>query len=272
LVGKGVHGNVFVAYDVVKNTEVIAKKISVKKFLHIYKLEVKILKQLEGHPNIVKILGHKVTGSSGLIFLEKINGRNLSDYVLKKGGIDEKQALNIFSDVVDAVSYMHSHHISHHDLKTENIVFDEVEEISKVVDYGLSVSFSEENPFITSNAGSPLFAAPEVLQCLSHDPRLSDIWSLGVILYFLLTMTLPWGNVVSFEELVEKVTDKNLVIAYPENKISFDCSQILRGIFVMDPQSRIKLSDLKEIILKRKKSLDELFSLSPSKSKTINEN
>jgi len=190
----------------------------------------------------------------------------------KKGGIEEKLALNIFSDVVDAVSYMHSHHISHHDLKTENIVFDEVEEIAKVVDYGLSVSFSNENPFITSNSGSPLFAAPEVLRCLSHDPRRSDIWSLGVILYFLLTMTLPWGDVVSFDELVEKVTDKNLVIEYPESKISFDCAQILRRIFVIDPQTRIYVTDLKEMIQKRKKSLDELFSLSPSKSKTINEN
>jgi len=272
LVGKGVHGNVFLAYDVVNNMEVIAKKISVKKYLHIYKLEVKILKQLEGHPNIVKILGHKVTGSSGLIFLEKINGRNLSDYVLKKGGICEKLALNIFSDIVNAVSFMHSHRISHHDLKTENIVFDEVDEIAKVVDYGLSVSYSEENPFITSNAGSPLFAAPEVLQCLPHDPRLSDIWSLGVILYFLLTMTLPWGNVVSFEELVDKVTDKNLEISYPEDKIDEDCSEILRKIFVLDPQSRINLSDLKDMIKRRKQSLDELFSLSPSKSKTINEN
>jgi len=272
LVGKGVHGNVFVAYDVVKNTEVIAKKISVKKFLHIYKLEVKILKQLEGHPNIVKILGHKVTGSSGLIFLEKINGKNLCEYVLSKDGLTEKQALNIFSDVVDAVKYMHAHNISHHDLKTENIVYDEENCVAKVVDYGLSVPFNEDNPYITSNAGSPLFAAPEVLLCLPHDPRISDVWSLGVILYFLLTMTLPWGNVESYDELVNKITNKNFVISYPEDKVSTETSLILREIFIINPSSRMKLSNLLSSIQLRKRSFEEVFSLSPSKSKTINEN
>jgi len=67
-IGEGAYGNVFLAYDVMNNEEIIAKKICVKKFLEMYKVEVKILKQLEGHPNIVKILGHKIIGSNGFIF------------------------------------------------------------------------------------------------------------------------------------------------------------------------------------------------------------
>jgi len=233
---------------------------------------VKILKQLEGHPNIVKILGHKITGSSGVIFLEKINGMNLCEYVKKRNGITEKHALDIFLDVVNAVGFMHSHNISHHDLKTENIVYDEVGEIAKVVDYGLSVSFTDENPFITSCSGSPLYAAPEVLLCLPHDPRVSDVWSLGVILYFILTLTFPWGEVSCFDELVDIITDKNLDICY--DKISFETSQILMDIFVLNPLSRISVQQLKSLIYQRKRALDDelSFNLSPSKSKTINEN
>jgi len=272
MIGKGVHGNVFLAYDTVKNVEVIAKKICVKKYLHIYKMEVKILKELEGHPNIVRILGHKITGSNGVIFLEKINGMNLLDYVRKRNGIGEKQALDIFLDAINAVGYMHSHNISHHDLKIENIVYDELGDIAKVVDYGLSVHFSDDNPFITSSSGSPLYSAPEVLLCLPHDPRLSDVWSLGVILYFLLTETLPWGKVDSFDELVEILTDKDLVVNY--DNISLETSEILQKIFLLNPSSRLSISELRSLIRQRKKSLDDEnpFSLSPSKSKTINEN
>jgi len=211
-----------------------------------------------------------------LFFLEKINGRNLFDYVNDNDGINEQHAIDIFLDIVNAVSHIHSHNISHHDLKTQNIMYDEENGIAKVVDYGLSVPFEEDNPLVKSSGGSPLYSAPEVLLDLLHDPRLSDVWSLGIILYFMLTKSFPFGIVQSFGELVTKISDKYLNIPYPLDQISLSTKKILKKLFVTDPVYRISLAKLKKSIEKIKLKSYEFedrisFYFSPSKSGPVNE-
>jgi len=202
--------------------------------------------------------------------MEKINGKNLYDYVndLPFEELKEKKASEIFLDIINGVDYMHSLHISHHDLKTKNVVYDDEKEVAKVVDFGLSVMFQENDPFIKNNSGSPIYSAPEVLLSQSHDPSLSDVWSLGIILYYLLYRSYPWGNVQSLEELTSLITNENISIPYPTTR-SRGIIYILGQILIVNPSLRISLGELKVLVEKEKMFLDDEnpFSL-PSPSKT----
>jgi len=181
--------------------------------------------------------------------------------------ICEKKALEIFLDIIHAVDYMHSLHIGHHDLKTKNVVYDDEKEVAKVVDFGLSVMFQENDPFIINNSGSPIYSAPEVFLSLPHDPRLSDVWSLGIILYNLLYRSYPWGNVQTFEELTSLMISEDFSIYYPPTR-SYGTISILRQILTVNPSLRITLGELKILVEREKRILEEDGISLPSPSKT----
>jgi len=212
--------------------------------------EVGILNGLD-HPNIVRFLGHFTRGTSGYIFMEKILGDNLYIYVQKNGnGLSEKLCLDIFFEILMAVDYLHMNNICHHDLKSENVMYDSNNNVVKIIDFGLSVPFSE-NTLIESNSGSPLYSAPEVLSSLPHDPKSCDVWSLGIILYYMLVGDYPWQNVDSVEDLLEIFSNQSLTIPYPEN-ISSQMQELINKILVVDPQKRYTLSEVIKVIEEQK--------------------
>jgi len=254
-IGKGAHGVIYLAKDISSNEEVIAKKIDLIERGKTFAQEVYIMKKLN-HPNIVKFLGYKKYKNSGYIFMEKIDGDNLFNFVLSEGrgaGINQKLAIDIFWDIINGVEYLHQVKVSHLDLKTENVIYDKKIGIAKIVDFGLSVQFND-NKLVESNAGSPLYSAPEVLLNLPHDPRLSEVWSLGVILFFMIHGSFPWSNVVTYSELVNTVIQGKISIP---SYISPPIRDILERMFEVDPRYRITLSDLKRIVYEIKISLPE---------------
>lgn len=104
-------------------------------------------------------------------------------------------AIKIFKQIHSAVSYLHSNHICHRDIKLENILLDENND-AKLIDFGLSSIYNhreiESSKMLSTFCGSPSYLSPEMVSKTAYDPELLDVWCLGVTLYTMLTGKLPF--------------------------------------------------------------------------------
>jgi 5'-AMP-activated protein kinase catalytic alpha subunit len=249
MLGCGARSTIHLALNQLTNQFIVAKRTLLSNHLKTYLNEVFIHGQLN-HPKIVKMYGYSRVGAHGLIFMEKALGDNLFEYVniVGKGiGIPERTAVKIFWDVVNAIDYMHDMGICHHDLKSENIVYDELSNVAKLLDFGESVKLLQDETLLHHCSGSPLYSAPEVLKCASHDPKKSDVWSLGVILYFMLVGDYPWSNIASLKDLIEYVDKENIEISYPNIQLSQCLKDLIQKILQRDPNKRLLLKDIIKI-------------------------
>lgn len=141
------------------------------------------------HPNIVNI--YDVGEENGLyyIVMELVEGITLKKYIDKKGRIDVKEAVSIAIQVAQGIQTAHSHHIIHRDIKPQNIIISREGKV-KVTDFGIARASSSQT--ISSNAvGSVYYISPEQARGSYSDER-SDIYSLGITLYEMVTGMLPF--------------------------------------------------------------------------------
>ncbi len=150
------------------------------------------------HPHIIEVEDVIESGSLVIIIMHKACG-DLLDYVVSKGHLSHQDAAQKFRQVLSAVGYCHNMGVVHRDLKAENILLDDNGDV-KLTDFGFCRLFSSspegEVRSCLSNTycGSRAYAAPEVLMGETYDPRLSDVWSLGVLLYVMLTGNFPFED------------------------------------------------------------------------------
>lgn len=156
-------------------------------------MEVSILARLD-HPNIMKIFELYEDSHNFYVVSELIRGGELFDYITNKQSLSETLAATIMKQVLSAVNYLHRHNIVHRDLKPENVllekVTDSVTEINlKLIDFGTSVVVPDTGR-LREAIGTMYYMAPEVLD-RRYDSK-CDIWSLGVILYILISGVPPF--------------------------------------------------------------------------------
>jgi len=145
------------------------------------------------------------------------------------------------------VDTVHHANFSHNDLKPENIIYNPDTQTVHIIDFGLSTEVGKDG-HVTECCGSPLYMAPEVItQTKRHNAFFSDIWSLGLIFYFMLVGNLPWTDTESYPGLVKEVLLGKLSI--PAN-ISIACRQLLSGMLQLAPKARWSLERIKEFIKK----------------------
>ena len=149
--------------------------------------ELKIMGMVD-HPNIVRV--EEYFENNGLVFivLELMEGGELFDRLCEVEHYTEKQAVDVFRPLVDAIRYCHSLGIVHRDLKPENLLYKTKDEDSllKVSDFGFSkflIPKAQEQLFTA--CGTPTYVAPEIIGNFGYDSKV-DCWSLGVILYVML--------------------------------------------------------------------------------------
>lgn len=120
----------------------------------------------------------------------------------RKDPFDEKFIWIFLSKLIDAISYIHSNHIIHRDLKPSNIFLDEKNN-PKIGDLGTSKLLQKNENYCTSQTGTPLYLAPEILRTEKYSYPV-DIWSLGVVLYYMMTFNLPFisNNTMELENLI----------------------------------------------------------------------
>uniref|UniRef100_M4AKA0 non-specific serine/threonine protein kinase n=1 Tax=Xiphophorus maculatus TaxID=8083 RepID=M4AKA0_XIPMA len=199
--------------------------------------EVRIMKILN-HPNIVKLFEVIETERTLYLVMEYASGGEVFDYLVAHGRMKEKEARAKFRQIVSAVQYCHQKHIVHRDLKAENLLLDADMNI-KIADFGFSNEFTLGNKLDTF-CGSPPYAAPELFQGKKYDGPEVDVWSLGVILYTLVSGSLPFDG-QNLKELRERVLRGKYRIPF---YMSTDCENLLKRFLVLNPAKRGTLEQI----------------------------
>ncbi|KAI1886351.1 hypothetical protein AGOR_G00213100 [Albula goreensis] len=242
-IGKGNFAKVKLARHVLTGREVAVKIIDKTQLnpTSLQKLfrEVRIMKILN-HPNIVKLFEVIETEKTLYLVMEYASGGEVFDYLVAHGRMKEKEARAKFRQIVSAVQYCHQKRIVHRDLKAENLLLDADMNI-KIADFGFSNEFTIGSKLDTF-CGSPPYAAPELFQGKKYDGPEVDVWSLGVILYTLVSGSLPFDG-QNLKELRERVLRGKYRIPF---YMSTDCENLLKKLLVLNPVKRGSL----ELIMK----------------------
>ena len=156
---------------------------------NLLKSEVNILSNLD-HPNIVKYFGTFEDEFFIHIVMEYLKGHDLDKIISLKNytGFDEKNMCQIIQQLLKALAFIHSKNIIHRDIKPENVLFSNKRNYSslKLIDFGLATFSQQDN----KSVGTPFYMAPETID--GHSTFESDLWSVGVIVYQMITGILPF--------------------------------------------------------------------------------
>ncbi|KAL3346509.1 hypothetical protein AABB24_025112 [Solanum stoloniferum] len=187
----------------VKGQEVAVKVIPKSKMttaiaIEDVRREVKILRALTGHSNLVKFYDSYEDHTNVYIVMELCEGGELLDRILSRGGkYSEDDAKTVMIQILKVVAFCHLQGVVHRDLKPENFLFTSKEENAqlKAIDFGLS-DFVKPDERLNDIVGSAYYVAPEVLH-RSYSTE-ADVWSIGVIAYILLCGSRPfWARTES---------------------------------------------------------------------------
>ncbi|XP_077449371.1 MAP/microtubule affinity-regulating kinase 4 isoform X2 [Stigmatopora argus] len=240
-IGKGNFAKVKLARHILTGKEVAIKIIDKTQLnpTSLQKLfrEVRIMKGLN-HPNIVQLFEVIETDKTLYLIMEYASGGEVFDYLVSHGRMKEVEARAKFRQIVSAVHYCHTKNIVHRDLKAENLLLDADANI-KIADFGFSNEFTLGNKLDTF-CGSPPYAAPELFQGKKYDGPEVDVWSLGVILYTLVSGSLPFDG-QNLKELRERVLRGKYRVPF---YMSTDCEGILRRFLVLNPAKRCTLDQV----------------------------
>jgi len=203
--------------------------------------EIKCLSCLS-HPNVVAYKSHYVTEDSIYIVQELVNGISLLDYLKHKGNrIKTGAALHIFYQAVRAIEYCHANLVFHRDIKLENMIVD-INGNVQLIDFDLAHrSHNKEGATkLDVFCGTPHIACPEIWRADPYDAEKADVWSLGVILYVLLTGAYPYDG-DDLEELRDEILHADLIIPLD---LPGPMKDLLSKMLNRDPSMRIATSDL----------------------------
>lgn len=209
--------------------------------------EVRILQSLH-HSNIVNYLDSFVHENHLVIVLDWCGAgdlkRQIRKAVQRNARFSERVIWKYFSQIVEAVRYMHSKRVMHRDLKPANILLTE-DAVIKVGDLGLGRMLGEETMQAFSKVGTPLYMAPEVLKGNGYDFS-SDIWSLGCILYELACLISPFKEEkINLYDLFQKI---NTGIYKPlPDYYSEELRKLVTDMIIVDPSKRPQIDHVCDV-------------------------
>ena len=207
------------------------------------RIEIGILK-LCHHPNVVRLLDHLENEDYIFIVMEYIEGGTLGQYFKKKNfNFSERQASSIMSQIANGVKYLHRYGIVHRDLKPDNIMITQQNDfgVIKIMDFGLSKIVSTQEKMV-DGYGTLSYVAPEVLLRTPYNKEV-DIWSMGVILYYMLCGHLPFKGNKEVKKK-KKIVNDDLEFDEEEWEIrSKKVRELISSCLKKEPEERITIDE-----------------------------
>lgn len=279
LIGSGEFCDVFKALERSSGRTVALKRLKIRQMFDgkarfDCMREIQLLRKLD-HPNIIRHIESFFANSELYIVLEYANAGDLSkmlDYFRKKAiALNEKNVWNFFSQVVTGLRYMHSKRVMHRDLKPANVLINKDGTV-KLGDLGLSAILSATSDHARSLVGTPYYMAPERLSELEYTFS-ADIWSLGCLLYELVTLYPPfYEDNQSLAMLMRKIQHRQYrpVTSYPQTgppgsaASRPEVAAIIDACLVLEPSARADLEQVYQVA----KRMNRQFQGQPSSTTT----
>ena len=204
--------------------------------------DVEILKKLD-HPNIIKVYEFFQDPSYYFIVTEYCSGGELFERIMAEKQFTEKKAASMMRDMLSAIVYCHDKNLVHCDLKPENVLYScshPTDSTLKIIDFGNS-NFCEPGTTLKNKLGTVYYVAPEVLKGAYNNK--CDVWSLGVILYLLLSGKPPF-NGPSDQKIFEKIFKGDYSMDGPEwTAISKEAKDLISKMLTYNFDDRISARD-----------------------------
>ncbi len=250
VIGQGGMGKIYKAIDPDTKKHIIIKQLLVSSqtvLTRRFKREAKIMMSLT-HRNIVKVFNHFKEGDSYFIAMEFVDGMSLEDLIEKRKKIDTLPAILIFKEICIGLKYAHDSDIIHRDIKPDNVLISKLGDV-KLVDFGIATAQPGSEEDITKTGtvmGTPAYMSPEQIVNSKDVDERSDIYSMGVMFYQMVTGTKPFSSSFS-AETINKITKG--IYENPAHLIS-DIPAIFKKIIKKTMNCKInkRFNDLTECI------------------------
>lgn len=279
LIGVGGMANVYKGQDI-RTGNGIAVKVLKEEFLgneelvRRFKNESKAISILD-HPNIVKVYDVSVTDQLQYIVMEYIDGITLKEYLKQRGGaLTWKEVVHFATQVLSALEHAHSKGIVHRDVKPQNIML-QADGSIKMMDFGIARFSRAQSQTISDKAiGSVHYISPEQAKGDHTDAR-TDIYSVGVMLYEMLSGKLPFDGTGTVSIAIMQISEKPKPLAEVAPNVPAGLRQITEKAMEKDPAARYQsAAEMLEAIKAFKQNpsirFEYEYNTQDSPSKTIN--
>jgi serine/threonine protein kinase len=236
--------NLYLGVDVASGIPVVIKELKPgffkSKFVRDKFLEEANRYLYLSHPNIVKLKDFIDKGDSQYLVMEYIEGNDLSDYVSKiSGPLPLYNIALLMNEVLGALNYVHAKDLVHLDIKPSNIMLTTDDRV-KLIDFGIAHDKTAGN--LKNIMGSPSYMSPEQLKEGASIDHRSDIYSLGITIYELLTGELPYNDCATKEQLFEAIRTRPIPKVNPlfkeDEGYDMEINKIIQKATFKDPEAR----------------------------------
>jgi len=244
--GAGTYGIVYKTFNSISGnkhaTKVLKKNLFKQDYWKRIKTEIEIIKTVN-HPNLIKFVDSFENSEYYFILMEYLKDGNLTKFMKSKLYLTESIVKIIIFQLANALQYLKSLGIIHRDIKPDNILIDKTNDELKIKlsDFGLAkVIFNNE----TTNecCGSILFSAPELLRKRDYGHAV-DIWSLGVLIYYLLTYSFPFNVNLDTVMIVKSICVDTLSFVKLAER-SLEATDLIKKCLNRDVDRRISIDEV----------------------------
>ena len=279
LVGVGGMSNVYKAVDKRTGAEVAIKFLKEEFFeneelVRRFKNESKAISLLN-HECIIKVLDFNITDSEKYLVVEYINGVTLKEFIENRGKLTWEETLVFANIILGALGHAHENGVVHRDLKPQNIMLTRDGQL-KIMDFGIARLATANQRTVTDKAiGSVHYISPEQVRGQSTDKR-SDIYSIGIMMYEMLTGKLPFHSETAVSVALQQLSDAAQPVSELVDGVPKGMEQIVMKAIEKDPDKRYQsAADMRKDLQKIKENRnyvleDEAENLAETKTVMVN--